>query len=116
MTERVRAQLGAMDGTVVSESFGANDMTQMVDQLRERLDLVETAEVELENVMRSTIDRHAFDALALQRELNTRERQSLEQQILSYVEQARHGQIYVNLSRPSAAPPPTPHLRGDLEG
>lgn len=101
--DRFRHALSRIPGTIVRENSGTSDMTQTVVQLDERLTKLDRAEAEMDRLMRSTSDRDAFDAWLVQRELNTRERDSLRSQIASYLQQVRRSQVTVSLSVPAAA-------------
>jgi Domain of unknown function (DUF4349) len=101
--DRFRHGLSRLPGVVESESSSSGDMTPTVQQLADRLGKLELAEAELDRIMRAATDHAIFDALLTQRELNTRERDSLHMQIASYVQQARRAQLNVNFvsSKPS---------------
>lgn len=114
--DRFRHGLSRLPGAIESESSNTSDMTPTVQQLRDRLAKLELAEAELDRIMRASTDRTIFDALLTQRELNTRERDSLHMQIGSYVQQAKRAQLSLGFmaTNPSAAgngqAPPVPVL------
>ncbi len=110
--DRFRHALLRIPGTVVRENSNSGDVTQQVAQLDDRLTKLEHAEAEMDRLMRATSDRALFDAWVVQRELNTRERDSLHGQIASYLQSVRRTQINVTFTPtvpvPDAAPvPPT---------
>jgi hypothetical protein len=107
---QLRHALARLPGSVESESSSNGDMTPTVTQLGERLAKLELAEAELDRIMRSASDRAVFDALLTQRELNTRERDSLHQQIASYLQQARNAQLNITFVA-RAAPPGLVHAQ-----
>jgi hypothetical protein len=101
--ERVRHGLGQLPGTIRSENSSVSDMTQHCDMLRDRLQQLGVAEVELERIMRTTRDPTVFEAMLVQRELGTRERESLRQQLAQQFQQAERAQLYLTI-HPMAAP------------
>lgn len=110
--DRFRHALLRIPGTVVRENSSSSDITQQVAQLDDRLTKLEHAEAEMDRLMRATTDRALFDAWVVQRELNTRERDSLHAQINSYLQSVRRTQFTVTFTPstpvPDAAPvPPT---------
>jgi len=97
VTERFAHALSRVPGTVIRSSNSVNDISQAVGQLQERLAKLELAEAEMDRLMRATADRTSFEAWLVQRELSTRERDSLHNQITSYVQQVRRTQFSVTL-------------------
>lgn len=110
--ERVRHALARLPGQVESESSSTGDMTPTVQQLRDRLTKLELAEAELDRIMRASTDHTIFDALLTQRELNTRERDSLHMQIASYVQQGKRAQLNIGFLGPVPPTPAAPILHG----
>lgn len=100
--ERLRAGLGRLPGTIRSENTSVSDMTQHCDTLRDRLQQLGIADAELERIMRTTRDPMVFEAMLVQRELGTRERESLRQQLAQQFQQAKRAQLYLTI-QPQAA-------------
>jgi hypothetical protein len=108
-TERFAHAVSRLPGTVIRSSNNTNDVSQAVGQLQERLTKLEHAEAEMDQLMRATPDRATFEAWLVQRELSTRERDNLHNQIGSYVQQVRRTQFSVTLrsaSDPAVLQPP----------
>jgi hypothetical protein len=95
--ERLRHGIGQMTIVVNSESSSTQDMTQHCDMLRDRLRQLVIAEAELEKIMRATREPAVFEAMLVQRELGTRERDSLRQQLTQQIQQAQKAQFYLTV-------------------
>lgn len=119
--ERLRGEIGKLSGTILSEQTSTNDMTQHCDTLRDRLGQLGIAEAELERIMRTTREPRVFDAMLIQRELGTRERENLRQQLTQQLQQAKRAQFYLTISpetvavEPNVIRDPIRHLHSDLE-
>lgn len=113
-TGRVRHALAQLPGTITSENASVSDMTDNMRQLDQRLRKLDRAELELERLMRSTVEREVFDAFMAQRELCSRERESLHAQIESTMQQTRRAQLNVTFTRKGQGQG-APVLRGGLE-
>jgi len=103
--ERLSHGISQLPGDVRSESTSVNDMTQHCDTLRDRLQQLGIADAELERIMRSSHDPQMFDAMLVQRELGTRERENLRQQLATLVQQAKRAQFNVTIQPSGGAPP-----------
>jgi hypothetical protein len=95
--ERLRHGVGQMTIVVNSESSSTQDMTQHCDMLRDRLQQLGIAEAELEKIMRTTREPAVFEAMLVQRELGTRERDNLRQQLTQQIQQAQKAQFYLTV-------------------
>jgi hypothetical protein len=117
LIERFGHAVARMPGTVIRSSNNTNDVSQPVGQLQERLAKLDRAEAEMDRLMRGTTDRAAFDAWLVQRELNTRERDNLHNQIASYLQQVRRAQFSVTVRSSTdpavLQPPEAHHFRGE---
>jgi Domain of unknown function (DUF4349) len=102
--DRFRHALTRIPGTIVRENSSSNDITAALEQLDERLTKLERAEAEMDRLMRATTDRALFDAWVTQRELNTRERENLHNQVSSYLQTVRRTQVTVTFTSAPAAP------------
>jgi hypothetical protein len=110
--DRFRHALLRIPGTVIRENSSSSDITQQVAQLDDRLTKLEHAEAEMDRLMRATTDRALFDAWVVQRELNTRERESLHGQIASYLQSVRRTQFNVTFTPNTPVPIAEPAPRG----
>jgi hypothetical protein len=112
--ERLRHGIGELPGTIRSENSSISDMTQHCDMLRDRLQQLGIAEAELERIMRTTRDPMVFEAMLVQRELGTRERENLRQQLAQQFQQAKRASFYLTIQPktvvPTAEPIRDPHL------
>jgi len=106
--ERLRHGIGELPGTIHSENSSVSDMTPHCDMLRDRLQQLGIAEAELERIMRTTRDPMVFEAMLVQRELGTRERESLRQQLVQQLQQAKRAQFYLTIQTPVAVPAAEP--------
>jgi hypothetical protein len=113
--ERLQHGVGKIPGTVRSENLSTNDMTQHCDQLRDRLRQLGIADAELERIMRTTREESIFEAMLVQRELGTRERESLRQQLTQQIQQAKRAQVYLTF-QPRTAVPPDGVIRDPIRG
>lgn len=100
---RVRHALAQLPGEITSENVSAGDLTDNLRQLDARLRKLDRAELELERLMRSTVEREVFDAFVAQRELCSRERESLQQQIDNSLQQSLRAQLNVTFTRKGQA-------------
>ncbi|HET6585653.1 MAG TPA: DUF4349 domain-containing protein [Nannocystaceae bacterium] len=103
--ERLRGAIGKLPGTIRSEQSSTNDMTPHCDMLRDRLAQLAIAEAELERIMRTTREPQVFDAMLIQRELGTRERENLRQQLTQQLQQTKRAQFYLTITPDVAAAP-----------
>jgi hypothetical protein len=109
LAERLAHAVAQLPSTPIRASNSTNDVSLAVGQLQERLAKLELAEAEMDRIMRATPDRATFEAWLVQRELSTRERDGLHNQITSYVQQVRRTQFTVTLrsaSDPAVLQPP----------
>ncbi|MBK6919457.1 MAG: DUF4349 domain-containing protein [Deltaproteobacteria bacterium] len=99
---RVRHALAQLPGTIASENASVSDLTDSVRQLDGRLQKLNRADLELERLMRSALEHDLFDAFVAQRELCSRERESLQSQIDNALQQTRRAQLNVTFTRTAA--------------
>lgn len=114
--ERLRHGMAQLQLDVRSESSSTNDMTQHCDMLRDRLMQLGIAEAELERIMRTTNESEVFEAMLVQRELGSRERESLRQQLAQQIQQAKKAQFYLTIQPANAQPTDGDVIRDPIHG